>query len=337
MTSSSQSADGVLVLAYGGPANLDEVEPFMCELLGTRPSEGVCDRVRRRYLAVGGSSPLPKIAGEFAAALEACLAKAGTPVRVDTGFRYTAPRITETLVAMYRDGVRRVVTVALSPFESKTTTHAYRSAVAAAIVDLSGMEVVEAPLLSRVPAFTQVHAELLRATLTALPETVREKVFIVFSAHSLPVEDLQPPFDQYVQGLQVACDRVAAHIGLESGSYGAVLPCIDAYGSSRGVRPWLLAYQSKGQRGGDWLGPALEDVIDAVAAQGFSAVAVCPIGFATEHMETLFDLDIIAANRARGHSMAFVRSKAPNTCQALVDAVGEVVRSLLGSGVATGP
>ncbi len=337
MTASSrQGADAVLVLAYGGPTNIDEVEPFMCELMGTRPSEEVCERVRRRYLAIGGGSPLPAIVSEFAAALESSMVTTGAPIPVDVGFRYTAPRIADTLASMYENGVRRVVTVALSPFESKTTTQAYRSAVDAAVDDLPGMEIVEAPLLNEIPAFVEMHAGLLSVALTDLPEAVSGKALIVFSAHSLPVEDLQLPADPYVQGLHAACDRVAARIGLEPGAHCTVLPDIDAYGSPSGVRRWLLAYQSKGQRGGEWLGPALEDVIDAAAAQGYTAVAVCPIGFATEHMETLYDLDIVAADRALGHDIEFVRSATPNTHQTLVLAVGDAVRSVLGPDVTIG-
>ncbi|MDZ4178591.1 MAG: ferrochelatase [Coriobacteriia bacterium] len=324
------SADAVLVMAYGGPGDLDEVEPFMCELMGARPSDEVCARVKRRYLAIGGSSPLPQIARDFAAAIESSMVTAGAPLPVEVGFKYTSPRIADALTMMYQHGVRRVVTFSLSPFESKTTTEAYRAAVEEAAAHMPGLEVVEAPLMSRIPAFLDAHAGFLSVALTDLPEEASAKVLVVFSAHSLPVADLQSPIDPYVEGLQLASQYVASKIGLDTGQFGPVLTGVSGYGSAQGERPWILAYQSKGQRGGEWLEPSLDDVIDAAVSEGYSAVAVCPIGFATEHMETLYDLDVVAAGRALDADMEFVRSAAPNAHETVVLAVGDAIRSIVG-------
>jgi ferrochelatase len=92
-----------------------------------------------------------------------------------------------------------------------------------------------------------------------------------------------------------------------------------------GARRWLVAYQSKGARGGEWLGPDVDDVIDGVVAEGHHGVLVVPLGFATDHMETLYDLDVVARRRARDAGIAFARSAVPNADPRLAASIAEAV------------
>jgi len=103
------------------------------------------------------------------------------------------------------------------------------------------------------------------------------------------------------------------------------LPGIESVGGLGGAVPWVFAYQSKGARPGAWLGPDLDDVIDAASSAGYDSIVVCPVGFATDHMETMYDLDIVAEERARARGLGFVRSAVPNDDPLLIAAFAELL------------
>ncbi len=145
---------------------------------------------------------------------------------------------------------------------------------------------------------------------------------LVFSAHSLPESDLTED-DPYVAGLERTANSVALKLGLTEGAHAAspLLKGIEIFGCSDAPRAWFLAYQSKGNRPGAWIGPELDEVLEALAATQIKGVAVCPIGFMTDHMETRYDLDIVAAGKALDLDIEFVRVPVPNEHPVLVDAI----------------
>ncbi|MHB1340516.1 MAG: ferrochelatase [Coriobacteriia bacterium] len=315
---------GVLITGFGGPDCLEAVGPFMCSLMGREPSPELLARVCARYEAIGGASPLPGIARELAGEVGATVADAGHDVAVEVGMRYTDPSIADAVGRLAEVDVRHVVLVTLSPFETQVTHGEYRSALDAALLSHAGMTASEAPLLSDMPAFVDLHvAAATDALLNVGPDAP-----VIFSAHSLPVADALAD-DMYVAGLRAAADAVAAGLGLPGGEVTEVVSGVEAYGSNGGARSWLLAYQSKGARGGQWLGPDIDDVTDAFAGAGASGVVVVPLGFATDHLETLYDLDVVAAGRAASAGIAFVRSAVPNAAPELArDISSAVIESL---------
>jgi len=326
-----KSTEGVLLLGFGGPDSVEEIGPFMCELMGREPSEELLARVRKRYLTIGGKSPLPEIAAEIASALETELGKRGHAVPVRVGMRYWSPFIGQTLREMYDSGVRRVVTVSLSPFESAVSSGAYRDAVTEALAGLPGMEAVESRTYHDAPDFIGLLAGASADALERLGEDYREHVLVVFTAHSLPLSDIAED-GTYV--VQLEATALATAIALKLGPAtafrgGEALPGIEAFGDLSTGRPWLLAYQSKGQKPGEWLGPDVEEVIAAAAAQGLTAVAICPIGFVTDHMETLYDLDVVAAGAALDAGLESVRATVPNAHPDMIRVFAEAVASLL--------
>lgn len=322
---------GVLLTAFGGPDCLDAVGPFMCSLMGREPSEELVERARRKYMAIGGSSPLPGIARGVARALEEQLSADGDiPVRV--GMRYAKPFIADSLADLASLGVRRVVTVSLSPFESKVASGAYREAVAEGLRELPGLEVVEAPMLHEARSFATALADACREAVDELKDY--ERRLVVFSAHSLPVSDLTED-DPYVREIRAVTETVAGLVGLGAGediADDARLPVFATFGNLSGEVPWVFAYQSKGARPGEWLGPDIEDVVEAAAAAGFTAVASCPVGFATDHMETMYDLDVVVADKVLTSGMEFARAAVPNDSAELMDALTELVSPLLDEG-----
>ncbi|MBF4509502.1 MAG: ferrochelatase [Aeromicrobium sp.] len=318
---------GVLITGFGGPDCPEAVGPFMRNLMGREPAPELVSRVRARYEAIGGCSPLGATARLFAERVQAALGARGVGADARVGMRYWEPYIGPAVDALVKGGAERIVTVALSPFETHVTHGEYRAAVEAAVAGHPGVTVAEAPLLSALPVYAELHAQAARAALETLgvPDAP-----IVFSAHSLPIADVTGD-DSYTGGLEACAEQVASALGLGAGSVNAeVYPGVTAYGCASGPRRWLVAYQSKGARGGEWLGPDTDDVIAAVAREGAAGMVVVPLGFATEHMETLYDLDIVAVQVARDAGIAFARSSAPDAHRVLTDAVADAVTGMLG-------
>lgn len=325
------AATGVLVTGFGGPENLESVRPFMCNLMGREPSDELVDRVCRRYLAIGGSSPLPEIARAFAEQLRSELSKFGHEVPVEVGMLYWRPFIADGLARLKAAGCNRVVLVSLSPFESKVAHGATREAIEREVAQLGGMEVVEAPLISETDEFAEFYAGATAATLEDVDNN--EGLVLAFTAHSLPESDLTDD-DPYVRGLQQTANRVASKLGLEDGAEGAggpALPDFSAFGLGEAPRAWYLVYQSKGAKPGAWLGPDMDELIDAVAASEATGIVAVPIGFVTDHMETRYDLDIAAAGKAFDADIDFFRVPVINEDEAVAAAVAAMVSPLIES------
>jgi ferrochelatase len=343
---------GVLLTAFGAPRDLDEVELFMCSLLGCAPPEAALAEARRKYLTIGGGSPLPAMAERIAAHLERELsglprveadadegpnllgsrsivprASSGVRIPVVVGMKYSEPSIDQAVARLASSGVRELVVVSLSPFEAAVTTGAYREAVEAAVSEHGGMRVIEAASYHLSDAFIEALAEGASEALQDA-DIVSNRCIVAFTAHSLPLADLEKD-PTYVTQLRETAAAVAAGTGLGAPSGFEALPGIDAFGGPGVTAPWLLAFQSKGRRGGEWAGPDLDEVIDAAAEAGFAAVIVCPIGFALDHMETLYDIDVSAADRALGAGMEFHRARVPNDDPHMIDALAEAVRRVL--------
>ena len=323
------SDTGVLVVGFGGPDSLDAVAPFMCNLMGREPSEELVQSVCRRYLAIGGSSPLTEIARGFADKLADALASLGTAVPVEIGMAYWHPFIEEAVGRLKAQGCSRLVVVSLSPFESKVASSAYRDAIARAAAELGGLEVVEAPLLSSLPEYVSYMAGGIATALSDIDPN--EGIIIAMTAHSLPVSDLTAD-DPYVAGLRETASRVAEMLGLHEPEVNAgegVFEEFRAFGSARKPRGWYLVFQSKGNRPGEWLGPDLDDLIDVCIDSPIRGIVVSPIGFATDHMETLYDLDIVSADKALLGDLTFVRAPVPNDADVIVEAVARSVAELV--------
>lgn len=292
----------------------------MCNLMGREPSPEVLARICARYETIGGASPLPGIARELAARVAAALGDAGRDVPVAIGMRYTAPFIAEGVRQLADAGANHVVLVTLSPFETQVTHGEYRAALEEALAAHEGMTASEAPLFSQMPAFVALHTAAARAAL----DPAAPNAPLIFSAHSLPMSDARAD-SSYVDGLRAAADAVAWGVGLPRGAEIEVFPGVVAYGSAAGDRTWALAYQSQGVRGGEWLGPDTDAVIETAAREGAPGVVVVPIGFATDHLETLYDLDVVAAGRAEAAGIAFTRSAVPNAAPELANDIASAV------------
>jgi len=283
---------GVLLVAHGTVSNLDDLGAFVARIRHGRPAPpGLVEELRRRYEAIGGSSPLLATTREQAQALSRRLE---APVLV--AMRLWEPGVEQALSAAASLGVTRLVVIALAPFSQ----HVYWDAalkVARAVG--TGITLVPSPPYAEEPEFVAAHAELIERH---APEGAR----IVLSAHSLP---------------RVAIERGDPYARLVEASAAAV--------SARLGRPARLCYQSQGEGGGDWLGPSVRDTLSAIAAAGERVVAWAPFGFLADHVETLYDLDIEAQAVARELSLSMVRVPALNLHAGLTEALASVaIRSI---------
>jgi ferrochelatase len=170
-------------------------------------------------------------------------------------------------------------------------------------------------------------ADLLEEALSE--ELIRPtKPLVVFTAHSLPVADIEAD-PAYVDQLRETAVAVAARCRLGDADGFEALEGIEPFGGHSGAMPWLLAFQSKGRRGGEWIGPDLDDVIDAAVTAGFGSVVISPIGFAMDHMETVYDLDVCAADRALSADIEFARAIAPNDEKKMIETLRDAVNAVL--------
>lgn len=301
---------GVLLMAYGTPQTAAEVEPYFTHIRGGKtPSPDAIAGLTRRYAAVGGKTPLLEITEQVRTALERQLREhAGLDVRVYAGMKHWHPFIADVMRQMATDGIRDLVAVALAPHFSRISIGGYQRAVESAD-ELLGhpfqVQFVESWHLQ--PEFIAMTAANIRRALARMPDDLRDRTVVVFSAHSLP-ERIREWDDPYERQL------------LESSA---------AVADAAGVRGWRFAWQSAGHTGEPWLGPDIVDYLPTLRDDGVTAVLSVPIGFVSEHLEILYDLDIEARQAAAGLGMRFERTELPNASPAFIETLEAVVLGAL--------
>ena len=281
---------GVLVMAHGTPRSLDDLESFYTKIRrGNPPTADLLARLERRYRAIGGTSPLNERTEAQTEGIAASLEKRA-PGRyvVAAGSRFSTPSIEDAVGVLARAGSARAVGLVLTPQSSVASVGEYdrraRQAVEAIAPADGGpfpIEVIDH--WHNEPELARLLAERVDAALGTLDRAVRPVTTVVFSAHSIPAR-LVEAGDQYP--VQVA-DTAAA---------------VAAAGH---LKRCAIAFQSAGRTEERWLGPDLLEVIASLPDQGARAVVVCPVGFVSDHLEVLYDIDIEARAVAGAHGLAF--------------------------------
>ncbi len=283
----------LLLLAFGGPRSLDEVEFLLTRLFGgRRPAPEQLERVKDRYRLIGGCSPLPEVTTEQAEALAEKLKGRGYAFKSYVGMRYCHPLIEETLKQIVRDGFKEVIAVPMAPFRSRASTGAYIEELKRAKETIG--EEIHISFVEgwyRHPLFLEAVREKVRDGLSQFAEKKGEPVRLIFTAHSLPKTLIEN--DPYVGEIEECVNEVLK--GLEP-------------------LPWRIAYQSKGGGPGEWVGPDVETVLEELASQGVKRVLVVPIGFVSDHIEILYDIDIEYRKKAESLGMV-LREPVPSTAQ----------------------
>jgi protoporphyrin/coproporphyrin ferrochelatase len=293
---------GVLVMAYGGPDNLDEVEPYLMDVRGGRPtSEKIIHEVRERYKEIGGRSPILERTRAQAQALQEALDADGTGFTTYVGMRHWHPYIDATLAQMAADGIERAVGIVMAPHYSKMSIGAYYKKVAEARSPITVAPVERWNLL---PGYVAALAERVTEALGRFAPETRALVPVIFTAHSLPERILEWG-DPYPDELRATVAAVMARLG---------------------GQPHDFAYQSAAMTPEPWLGPDAGQVIARLAAEGNRQVLIAPIGFVTEHVEIMYDIDIDFRRQAEALGVHLERIEMLNTAPAMMRGLAELVR-----------
>ena len=295
---------GVLAMAYGTASSPDDIERYYTDIRGGRPPapEGL-NELRERYAAIGNRFPLNEVTERQARALEREL---GSGYRVYVGMKHSPPFIPDVVVGMRDEGVTHAVAIALAPHYSKMSIGGYIDRVRRAMVDgIPSFRFVEHWYDS--PSFLDVLAGRVRAARGRLTQDERSNDLLVVTAHSLP-ERILAEGDPYAEQLQHTADLVAERAGIER---------------------YRIGWQSEGRTAEPWIGPPLGEIIEKAAADGHTAVVVCPAGFVSDHLEILYDLDIEAKETAERAGVAFARTESMNDDPEFIRALAEIVLSRL--------
>ncbi len=313
---------GVLVMAYGTASGPDDIERYYTDVRGGRaPSPEHLAELQERYEAIGNVFPLLETTAAEAAGMEQMLGTNGSrSFKAYLGMKHAPPFIPDAIAQMRADGVGRAVGIVMAPHWARMSVDSYIDRVQQAVAAGGGPTFSFVRSWYRHPAFIRFLADRVSDALEELPEAERDDAAVVFSAHSLPVWTLDDATErclrcdverckdrcEYQFELQDTADRVARFLEIPNDV--------------------TIAWQSAGRTADPWWGPAIEDVVPKLAADGYPAVVVCSAGFVADHLETLYDLDIGAKAIAEEAGIRFVRTQMPNADPVFCAALAQVVR-----------
>jgi ferrochelatase len=293
---------GLLVMAYGGPDNLEEVELYLMDVRGYRPTTPeIVHEVRERYREIGGRSPILQRTQAQAKAIESALNEQGEGFKAFVGMRHWHPFIQDTLIEMRAQGIDQTVGLVMAPHYSRMSIEAYFKKIEDAN---SGMQIARIDDWHLLPEYLDALANRVRAALERFPESVRADVPVIFTAHSLPERILEWN-DPYPSQLYATMQAVMKRLG---------------------PRPHEFAFQSAAISTEPWLGPDASEVMERYAARGKRNLLICPIGFVCEHVEILYDIDIVYQKLAEELNVQLERIEMLNDSPEMIRGLAGLVR-----------
>jgi protoporphyrin/coproporphyrin ferrochelatase len=307
--------DAVLLIAFGGPHGPEDVRPFLANVLrGRRVSPERVEEVAHHYEHFGGVSPLTELTRAQAAGLGGRLRAAGLELPVFVGMRNWHPFLADTLAAMSQAGIRRAIGFIAAAHRSYSGCLQYRENVRDARATLAGkglpdVEIVYVRDWHTDPGYIDASAQEAERAVRSLPDSVRRRATLVFTAHSIPASMAASyPYErQYATTARLIADAVRARTGLSL--------------------PHVAVYQSRSGRPEDpWLGPDICDFLRQQKDAGaLEAVVIVPAGFICDHVEVLYDLDTEAAAVCAEIGVPMVRARAVNDHPLFLDMMADVV------------
>jgi protoporphyrin/coproporphyrin ferrochelatase len=305
--------DAFLLVSFGGPEGRDDVIPFLENVTrGRGVPRARLEQVAEHYYRFGGVSPINQQCRDLLAAAEKDLAGGGVDLPVYWGNRNWDPYLTDTVAAMAADGRQRAIAFVTSAYSSFSSCRQYLNDIERARVQAGSA----APQIDKLrpyfnhPGFIEPLADAVRVAARSLPNVMDHGFDLVLTAHSIP-------------------EAMAAASGPGGGAYPAQLAEASRLvaGRVRGARSWRLAYQSRsGPPSVPWLGPDVGECLADLARSGSPAAVLVPVGFVSDHMEVIFDLDVEAAQIAERLGLPLARAATPGTDPRFVAMITELVR-----------
>jgi ferrochelatase len=358
------SKQAVLLLAHGTPETVEQIPEYLRNVVSGRPvPQHVVEEIQHRYSLIG-KSPLTEITNAQARLVERELNAAGDAgiashpsdknkdvprvghpasasepaVPVYVGMRNWRPYIPEVVKQMRADGVEEAAVICMAPQNSRTSVGLYRRAVEA---EAGGMRIDFTSGWADHPLLVEAFAERLRPAIAKLSTEVGEAVPVLFTAHSVPTRTVMNtaavpgansdshPSDKDNDVARVGHPEPKLWPGEGTDPYAE-----DARRTAElvaaqvpEISQWWFAFQSQGASGGPWIGPSVEETLDRLAREGVKALVLQPIGFLCDHVEILFDVDILFREYAAKLGIRLERPESLNASQTLARAVADLARS----------
>lgn len=292
---------GVVLLTYGTPSSLDGVEAYYTHIRGgQRPSKAQLSDLVGRYKAIGGASPLIRITENQRRKLQAKLELEGSSTRVYCGMKHSPPFIADVVKQASQEGVKELLSIPLTPHYSKMNTETYVLSVEMANNSSpSKMRLDFARSWNTNPILIDAWSGRIKEAQATLPAGSS----LVFSAHSLPEKTLAQG-DQYRSRLLETSELVASRVGSEE---------------------WSFAFQSAGHTGEPWLGPDIIEHLQSQFESGQRSFLIAPVGFVSDHLEVLYDIDVRCAGWAKEHGVRLARCKMLNDSEEFIDCLHSLV------------
>jgi ferrochelatase len=297
---------GVLVMAYGGPNSLEEIPGYLADIRSGRTTpKRVLEEIRNNYQQIGGKSPLLEITRRQVAAVQSLFEP--SKFKFYTGMRHWSPWIEDTIRVMLKDGITRAISLVLAPHYSKMSIARYQAKIAAGLEMHRGrIELTHIESYHDAAGLIQAFANRVEEGLGRWPAEMRPEVHVVFSAHSLPVR-ITKMDDPYVDQLHETARLVAGKARLREGQ-------------------WSWSYQSAGRSLEPWLGPQIPEQLRDLAKKGVRNIISVPVGFVSDHVEILYDIDIQAQQVARELGIRLERPPALNDDPVFISTVAEIIK-----------
>lgn len=299
--------DAVMIVSYGGPEGMDDVMPYLERVLaGKRVPRERMEAVAHHYELFGGVSPINAQNRDLIAALKTELDAHDINLPIYLGNRNWQPFLADTLREMADQGIKRVIGLFTSPYSSYSSCRQYREDIAKAREEVG----LDAPRVDKIrvyynhPGFIEPNVEKLNAALAQIPVERRADAQLLFTAHSIP--HTMSDNSNYVQQLEEACRLIAEGAGHNN---------------------WRLVYQSRsGPPHQPWLEPDICDTLEAIHETGTTDALVMPVGFISDHMEVMYDLDVEARQVSDGLGLNMIRVGTVGTHPIFVSMIRQLIQ-----------
>lgn len=298
---------GLLVMAYGTPYKLDDLERYYTHIRhGRKPTTEMIEELRNRYEAIGGISPLAKITVEQAEKLEGHLNKIQDEIefKMYLGLKHIDPFIEDAVKKMYEDGIEEAVSIVLAPHFSTFSVKSYNGRAIEEAAKLGNLKIKTIESWYQEPKFIGYWADKIKQVFDSMPEGEKDQAVLIVSAHSLPEKILQFG-DPYPDQLQETADLIAKHAG---------------------VKNYAIGWQSAGNTPEPWLGPDVQDLTkELFNDHQYKAFVYTPVGFVCDHLEVLYDNDFECKAVTDELGVSYYRPEMPNSKEEFIDALSSVI------------